>query len=216
MMPERPGRRPGSEFGTPSDVAVGPLEPDGKRRVYAVGDTVVRYSTDAGQNLERWISVSSPFRSKMWQMCGAFQFGCGPPAWWRLWGTDRFCARRAQQVLAVEPGNPAKVYSRRLGGANGPTYYQDKVLDGTPVNTDCRRLAGEASVWLGDFSQFRAQQQHAQWALLPGPPVYLGASTPSGNTYVVTKATSSGFLLFFSDNGHVHVWWGRDRRRLVA
>ena len=45
----------------------------------------------------------------------------------------------------------------------------------------------------------------ANWGLLPGPPVYTGATTPSGNCYVVAKPTSSGFLLFFSDNSHVHV-----------
>ena len=80
-----------------------------------------------------------------------------------------------------------------------------EIPDGTLVNTECRRLAGEASLWVGDFSRFELNNGSAQWALLPGPPVYTGATTPSGNCFVVTKATSSGFLLFFSDNSHVHV-----------
>jgi hypothetical protein len=60
-------------------------------------------------------------------------------------------------------------------------------------------------LWVGDFSRFELNNGSAAWALLPGPPVYSGVTSPSGNCYVVTKQTSNGFLLFFSDNSHVHV-----------
>jgi photosystem II stability/assembly factor-like uncharacterized protein len=191
-------------------VAVGPLEPDGKRRVYAVGDTVVWYSTDAGQTWTMDLGVVPQIRNVR-QVLAAFQAGCGAPGVvGNFGGKIADAGGDAPQVLAVEPGNPAKVYLATLGGANGPTYYHDrdgtpKVPDGTPVNTDCKRLAGEASLWVGDFSNFELNQNNAQWAQLPGPPVYFGVSTPSGNCFVATKAASNGFLLFFSDTSHVHV-----------
>lgn len=185
-------------------VAVAPLEPDGKRRVYAAGDTVVWYSTDAGQKWKRDLGVGSQIKNVR-QVLAAFQVSCGGSGVGNFGGKIAYAAGDAPQVLAVEPGNPAKVYLATTGGALGPTYYHDKVADGTLVNTDCRRLAGEASLWLGDFSQFELNNGRAQWALLPGPPVYSLVSGPSGNCYVVTKATTDGFLLFFSDNSHVHV-----------
>jgi photosystem II stability/assembly factor-like uncharacterized protein len=185
-------------------VAVGPLEPDGKRRVFAVGDTVVWYSSDAGQTWTRDLGVGPQIRNVR-QVLAAFQVGCGGNGVGNFGGKIAYAVGDAPQVLAVEPGNPAKVYLATLGGALGPTYYHEKVPNGTLVNTDCRRLAGEASLWVGDFSNFELNNNNAQWALLPGPPVYSGESTPSGNTFVTTKATSNGFLLFFSDNSHVHV-----------
>jgi photosystem II stability/assembly factor-like uncharacterized protein len=185
-------------------IAVGPLEPDGKRRVYAVGDSVVRYSTDGGQNWRVDLGVI-PQIVNVRTVLGAFQSGCGGNAAGPFGGGISLGAGNAPQILAIEPGNPARVYMATTGGALGPTYYHDQVPDGTLVNTDCRRLAGEASVWLGDFSAFELNNERAQWALLPGPPVYSGGSTPSGTTFVATKPTSSGFLLFFSDTSHVHV-----------
>ncbi len=97
-----------------------------------------------------------------------------------------------------------------MGGALGPSYYNNQGIppDGTQANTKCKRLADEGSLWYGDFSQF-ANTDSAQWMELPGPPIYSGGSdTPSGNMYVVTKQTSSGFLVFFSDMSHVHVSHG--------
>ena len=113
----------------------------------------------------------------------------------------------AGQTLALEPGNPAVVYLATEGGANGPSFFTPGVPDGTLCNTTCARLAGEASLWRGDFSQFESTGA-AQWTLLPGPPI-AADTTPSGNAFVVTKATSAGFLVFFSDNSHVHVSVGR-------
>ena len=184
-------------------VAVGPLEPDGKRRVYALGDTVVWYSTDAGQTWQMDLGVVPQIKNVR-QVLAAFQVSCGGSGVGNFGSRIAFAGGDAPQVLAVEPGNPAKVYLATTGGALGPTYYS-VIADGKLVNTDCKRLAGEASLWVGDFSRFELNNNNAQWALLAGPPVYSGVSSPSGNCYVVTKATSNGFLLFFSDNSHVHV-----------
>ena len=188
-------------------VAVGPLEPDGKRRVYAVGDSVVWYSTDAGQTWNMDLGVTRQINNVR-QVLAAFQVGCGGNGVGNFGGAIAFGSGDAPQILAVDPSNPAKVFLATTGGALGPTYYHDKVPDGTLVNTDCRRLAGEASLWVGDFSRFELNNRRAQWALLPGPPVYSGATTPSGNCFVAAKTTNNGFLLFFSDNSHVHVSLG--------
>ena len=182
-------------------VAVAPQEAGGVRRVYAVGDSVIWHSRDGGQTWASDAGVATINVTR--QQLRMFQQSCDPNA-----GLGGFAGRIASaggdapQILAVEPGNPAKVYLATAGGANGPTYYS-KVPDGTPVNTDCLRLAGEASLWLGDFSQFETAGR-AQWSLLPAPPRTKASSSPSGNRYVVTKATAAGFLVFFSDNSHVH------------
>lgn len=112
------------------------------------------------------------------------------------------------QILAIEPGNPRRLYLAAVSGANGRSYYAPDTADGTRVNVPPARGAGEASLWYGDFDQFDATGA-AAWVQLPGPPLYFGVSTPSGNTYVVAKPTTSRYLLFFSDNSHVHVSAGR-------
>ena len=190
-------------------VAAGPLEPDGRRRVYAVGDTVVWYSTNGGQSWTKDLGVVRQIKNVR-QVLAAFQASCGGNGVGNFGGAIAFGSGDAAPILAVQPGSPEKVFLATAGGALGPTYYArapdgTPIPDGTLVNTECRRLAGEASLWVGDFSRFELNNGNAQWALLPGPPVYTGATTPSGNCYVVTKPTSSGFLLFFSDNSHVHV-----------
>ncbi len=184
-------------------LAVAPLEAGGVRRIYAVGDSVIWYSRNGGGAWQMDNGAATIIATR--QQLDAFQKSCDPNA-----GVGGFAGQisnnsgDAAHILAVEPGTPSRVYLATGGGANGPTYYQGTVPDGTPVNTDCRRLAGEASLWLGDFSAFETSGS-AQWTLLPGPPVYFGVTTPSGNRYVETKPTSSGFLVFFSDNSHVHV-----------
>jgi hypothetical protein len=195
-------------------VAIGPLEPDGKRRVYAVGlyssdgghtwNSAVWYSSDGGRTWKMDLGVVPQIKNVR-ELLADFQKSCGGNGVGNFGGKIAFSGGDAPQILAVEPGNPANVYLATTGGALGPTYYHDKVPDGTLVNTDCKRLADEASLWVGDFSHFELNNNNAQWTLLPGPPVYSGVSSPSGNCYVVTKATSNGFLLFFSDNSHVHV-----------
>jgi hypothetical protein len=186
-------------------VAVGPLENDGiTRRVYAAGDNVIWYSSNGGASWKADTAVASTI-GLVRKSVAAFQQFCGSTSpLGGFAGQTSYAAGTGGGVLAVEPGNPAKVYLATEGGANGPTYYSGKVADGTLCNTVCERLAGEASLWYGDFSNFEANSG-ALWTILPGPPTYLGVTSPSGNTYVVTKATSSGFLVFFSDNSHVHV-----------
>src|SRR5581483_6448440 len=72
------------------------------------------------------------------------------------------------------------------------------------------RLAGESSLWVGDFQNFQVNRS-GQWSQMVGPPVYTFVSTPSGNCYVETKAIDdSKFLLFFSDTSHVHVTIGEN------
>jgi hypothetical protein len=185
--------------------AVGPLESDGRtRRIYAVGDKVIWYSSDGGQTWGADAGVATITTAR--QQLHAFQVGCDPLAAGvgEFAGAIAYAAGAAPQMLAVEPGSPWRIYLAADGGANGPTYYSPRVPDGTPVNTNCKRLAGEASLWIGDFSQF-AHTGGAQWTQLPGPPVYSGVTTPSGNCFVVAKPTSTGFLVFFSDCSHLHV-----------
>ncbi len=185
-------------------VAVAPLEANGtRRRVYAVGENAIWYSSDGGQAWASDGGVATIDTTR--QQLSEFQQTCEPPASvGSFGGKTRYAAGNAPQILAVEPGNPSRVYLATVEGANGPTYYSTMVKDGTPVNTDCRRLAGEASLWLGDFGQFESSGS-AQWSLLPGPPVYTGETSPSGNCFVATQPTAAGFLLFFSDNSHVHM-----------
>ena len=195
-------------------VAIAPREAGNVRRVYAIGDGVIWYSTDAGQSWRMDKGVAA-IRTKR-QKIDAFQKSCDPKAGvGGFGGTIASAVGDGAHVLAVEPGRPWRVYLAATGGANGPTYYDDKVSDGTAVNTDCRRLAGEASLWVGDFWNFEASSR-AHWSQLKGPPVYKGVTTPSGNCYVETKAMRDGkFLLFFSDNSHVHVTIG-DANRFTA
>ncbi|MFO0991272.1 MAG: hypothetical protein U1E67_05015 [Hyphomicrobiales bacterium] len=184
-------------------LAVGPREANGTRRIYAIGDSVIWYSKDAGLTWRMDNGVATIVTTR--QQLDAFQKSCDPNAGvGGLGGSISGAVGDAAQILAIEPGTPSRVYLATGGGANGPSYYRREVPDGTLVNTDCRRLGGEASLWVGDFTAFETSGS-AQWRLLPGPPDYFGATTPSGNRYVVTKPTSQGFLLFFSDNSHVHV-----------
>ena len=176
---------------------------------YALGDSVVWYSEDGGAHWKRDAGVATQILNVR-AVLSAFQSNCDPNAGiGGFGGRIAFAGGDAAQILAVDPTNPAKVYMATTGGALGPTYYSDKVPNGTLVNTRCERLAGEASLWLGDFTNFQLNNGRASWELLPGPPVYTGATTPSGNCYVVTKPTGSGFLVVFSDNSHVHVSAGK-------
>lgn len=199
-------RIPGSAL----HVAVAPMEPSGIRRVYAAGRNEVWYSTDGGNT---WTLDGGTDRlTSERQILSDFQVACQIAAGRDPSPMPRFAGGTASgpgsgaHILAVEPGNPAKVYLAAKGGANGPSYYNKagNPPDGTPCNTQCARLAGEASLWLGDFSQFDSTGM-AQWEPLKGPPVYTGVSTPSGVTFVIAKPTSGGFLLFFADQSHVHV-----------
>ncbi len=188
-------------------VAVGPMEAGGVRRVYSVGDSVIYYSPDGGATwyVDAGVATINASRSAL----DMFRTSCNsenpplPPFGQSI--DIVFASGAGARVLAIEPGNPARVYMATEGAANGPTYYDTMVPDGTLCNTMCARLADEASLWLGDFSQFSTANPAAEWIQLPGPPVYVGNSTPSGVTFVLAKPTSSGFLLFFSDCSHVHV-----------
>jgi hypothetical protein len=187
-------------------VAIAPLEANGTRRIYTVGDSIVSYSTDGGTTWTQDAGVSTI--NLVRNALSTFQKFCDPTDG-GLGGfggsTDiSFAAGAGGRVLAIEPGNPTRVYMAAEGAANGPSFYA-KVADGTICNTVCERLAGEASLWVGDFSQFSATNPMAQWVQLQGPPVYSGTTSPSGVAIVRTKKTSSGFLLFFSDCSHVHV-----------
>ena len=187
-------------------VAVAPLEGPGVRKVYAAGDSAIFFSPDGGNtwSLDNGVTTINTARATL----AAFQRSCNSGGVGGFGGMSATNSGSNAQTLAVEPGNPAKVYLATEGGAFGPCFYDGNIADGVPVNTDCKRLAGEGSLWYGDFSQFGTTKA-AQWVQLPGPPVYSGGGdTPSGNMYVITKPTNSGFLVFFSDMGHVHVSQG--------
>jgi len=192
-------------------VAVAPQEAPGRRRVYAAGDSQVWHSIDGGVTWSMDAGVATILAARqtvsdLWIACQTAMGNPTPSGIGGFAGRTTEGSGSAAQILAVEPGNPARVFLATTGGANGPSYYnRDGVPpDGTPCNTDCARLASEASLWHGDFGQFEATGM-AQWVQLPGPSVYTGVSTPSGATYIVAKVTSAGFLLFFSDMSHVHV-----------
>jgi hypothetical protein len=183
-------------------IAVGPLEAGGRRRVYAGGFNTIWLSLDGGAT---WTKDASTTITDTRQALHDFQSAClgNGGGLGGFGGYIQYAGAVAGQTLAVEAGNPAVVYLAAEGGANGPSFFTPGVPDGTLCNTTCARLAGEASLWRGDFSQFESTGA-AQWTLLPGPPI-AADTTPSGNAFVATKATSSGFLVFFSDNSHVHV-----------
>jgi hypothetical protein len=184
-------------------IAVGPLERGGVRRVYVVGDSGISYSSDGGNSwtADNGVTAINAARGAIatLQMSCHVQNPVGGFA-----GAVAYNNGAGAQVLAVEPGNPAKVYLATDGAANGPTFFSSAVPDGTPCNTMCLRTAGEASIWYGDFSNF-ASTTAAQWVQLPGPATYVGVTTPSGNCFVATKHVSEGFLLFFSDCSSVFV-----------
>lgn len=192
-------------------VAVAPQEGPGLRRVYAAGNSQIWYSSDGGTtwSMDAGVSAILAGRQVVSDFLVACQIAAGvqfPMPLGGFAGRTADAVGNAPQILAVEPGNPAKVYLATTQAANGPSFYNrgGNPPDGTPCNTDCARPAGEASLWYGDFSQF-ATTGMAQWQQLPGPPVYTGVTTPSGNTFVIAHATPAGFLLFFSDQSHVHV-----------
>lgn len=169
--------------------------PFGTRRVYALGTNVMLYSTDGGQS---------------WTKDGGLQ--TIPPGVGALPVTNN---GNSSRVLMLEPGNNLHVLVSLPGLANGPSYYdnpqcgsQTNIPDGAACNTPGGRPCGEGSIWLGDFSGFvpsDPSKQAAAWRQLPGPPVYHGGSTPSGNVYTNTKPLGNSYLLFMSDMSHVHV-----------
>src|SRR5205814_9679998 len=152
-------------------------EPDGKRRVYAVGNSVVWYSTDAGKTWKMDLGVSRQINNVR-QVLAAFQVSCGGNGVGGFGGAIAFESGDAAQILAVDPSNPAKVFLATTGGALGPTYYNGEVPDGTLVNTDCKRLAGEGSLWVGGASRSEVDNAPARVALRPGPPASSGATAP--------------------------------------
>lgn len=182
-------------------LAVGPLEAGGTRRVYVAGDSRIAFSADGGTT---WMADQGTQTIRdVRQVLGDFQEACGGTRVGGFAGQTGYSNGSAGQVLALDPGNPARLFLATTGGALGPSYNRPAVPDGTLCNTRCERLAGEGSLWVGDFTNF-ALNGAAQWGLVPGPPV-AADTTPSGNAYVVTHPTPDGFLLFFSDNDHVHV-----------
>ncbi len=191
-----------------SHVAVGPAEAGGIRRVYAAGSSAIWYSTDSGTTWSADAGAATILAAR--KVVNDFQKTCDPKAGvGGFAGGIAYAGGTAGQILAVEPGQPTRVYLATEGAANGPSFYNGNVPDGTACNTMCGRLAGEGSLWVGDFSQFdQVSNATAQWEWLPGPPVYYGNTSPSGNIFLKTKPSSNGFLLFFSDSSHVHVSQG--------
>jgi hypothetical protein len=198
-------------------VAIGPLEGSGARRVYAAGGDTIWRSVDGGDN---WLSdAGAAVVRESRALTSAFIVANGggtiPP----------FAAQTGDvgapgaHALAIEPGNPQHLYLAASGGTFGLSYYARRP-DGTPVanGTECNvtkdRLAGEGSLWFGDFSNFDATGG-AVWEEVPPSPVYSGATTPSGCVFVVAKPTASGYLLFFADHSSVYVASGRPMNSVV-
>jgi hypothetical protein len=204
-------------------VAIAPKEAEGKRRVYAAGDGLLWYSANGGTKWTQDHGLTLPPTFP--------QFG-EDPNFPPFAEATTIVNGTAAQILEVEPGHPDHLYLAYLHGANGPRYFaqHEKVLLTETDGASCRTIVtltaahqqqlgmqsifvgcGEGSVWLGDYSAFKAgaASQSAQWAQMPGPPEYFGGSTPSGRTYLKVQPTASGYLLFFSDRTHVHMSVGR-------
>jgi FG-GAP-like repeat len=92
---------------------------------------------------------------------------------------------------------------------NGLTLKNDPKIKHVDLGAPFEpRFCGEGSLWEADFSKFdfsNPNKLKVQWRQLPGPPVYYGESTDSGNSYIAVQPTPSGYLLFLSDRSHVHV-----------
>jgi len=207
--------RPIPDGGRAWHVAVAPQEGSQRtgfiRRVYAAGDDQIFYSENGG---DTWFKDTSTVIPKMGTFVDPIdgkktKFGT-------VGGFPVGCCGNSSQILAIEPGHPDHVFLVVTNISNGPAYYFELELpNGTRVpipngeNCEDRVRCGGAAVWFGDFSKFFGQGQSGEWRRLKSPPAYFGVSTPSGRVYVLTKATSSGYLLFLSDGSHVHVSQGR-------
>ncbi|HWM29554.1 MAG TPA: sialidase family protein [Woeseiaceae bacterium] len=206
-------------------IAIGPLERgSGVRRAYAAGDNRIWRSVDGGTTWEAdlganlIIQVRDALEALVKTVIPDYDLPSFAPR------TGHSFALVQGQALAIAPDNPLHVYLVTRGGAHGPTFFHrpngaPHVPDGTtcnfPVDVDGVRTirgAGEASLWFGDYTNFDVAQS-ARWEAVPGPPVYWGGSTPSGQTHVSTQPTPSGrHLVFFADNSHVHMSAGRPTR----
>jgi hypothetical protein len=179
-------------------IAVAPLD-GARRRVWAGANGQMYYSEDAGQT---W------FRDNYWLLPS----DVGYP-------DEHFGV--AAMAFAVEPGHPDHLYVAHFWGAGDTPILFDTVFnrpDGTlcgfshkPGEDPCTKFT--SSLWIGDYSSFKTTEASpsATWQSLPSPPVYTGAgeSSGSGNAFVLTKATSTGYLVFFSDRNGVHVSAGQ-------
>jgi uncharacterized repeat protein (TIGR01451 family) len=191
------------------------------RRVYAAGPDQFWYSTDGGNTWFKDTSSGLPTADKAGTP--GFPPGFIFPLDFGGFGraTDTGARGTSARILAVEPGHPDHVYLAVPISANGPSYYfADPALDGTRCNTGGPRDGcGEGGLWLGDYSNFFSGNA-AQWEQLPGPPEYVGGcnaiSTDSGRVYVVIQPLpvtpeTHPYLLFFGDEAHVHVSFGRPK-----
>ena len=173
-------------------VACAQRDNTGVRRLYAAGSGNLYASMDGGLSW-RMDNGTAVIRSTVGGLAGATADNSGSGA----------------SVLVVDPANPKGVFLAAVGGANGPSYYAQRsdgslIPDGTICNATSDRGCGEGSIWYGDYTGFD-QGNAARWTQLPGPPVYWGATSPSGNSFVTTQVTGVGYLLFFADESHVHV-----------
>jgi hypothetical protein len=194
-------------------VAVGPLESSGVRRVYAAGDDTMWYSIDGGAHWRADQGADVMVTSR--QLLSKFITDNSSPdsAIPRFAGRTGDVGAAGPHALAIDPGDPTRVFLAAQGGTLGLSYFardnnNQPIPDGTQANVTPVRLAGEGSIWTADFSGFEANNA-AQWEAVPGPPLYSGATTPSGLVYVKTHATPLGFLLFFADQSSVYVSVGR-------
>lgn len=173
------------------------------RRVYAAGDDRIFYSANGGKAWREDRSVTIP---KM----GTFVEVNGQEAKFGVVGSFPAGGRsNSARILAVEPGHPERVYVAVTNISNGPAYYFVDSPNGEKSCEVSQAKCGGAALWLGDYSRFLRQGQSGTWRRLASPPAYSGGSTDSGLVYVITKETSTGYLLFLADNSHVHVSEGR-------
>jgi photosystem II stability/assembly factor-like uncharacterized protein len=192
-------------------VAIGPLEASGVRRVYAAGANTIWRSIDGGASWRGDAGATIVAQARAQTSAFIVANGGGAIPAFADGTTD--VGGPGPHALAIEPGNPQILYLAASGGTFGLSYYArrpdgTKIPDGTEANVTPDRLAGEGSLWIGDFSDFDANGA-AAWQEVPPSPLYSGATTPSGCVWVLAKQTPSGFLLFFADMSSVYVVAGR-------
>ena len=108
-------------------VAVAPLEGPGVRKVYAAGDSAIFFSPDGGNtwSVDNGVTTINTARANL----AAFQRSCNSDGVGGFGGISATNSGSNPQILAVEPGNPAKVYLATEGGALGPCFYDGNIAD---------------------------------------------------------------------------------------
>ena len=104
-----------------------------------------------------------------------FQISCGGNDIGGFGGDIAFNAAGCGAGARNRSGQPGAGVHGDDWRSAGTMYYADLVDDGTLVNTRCERLAGEASLWVGDFSSFELNNGKRELGAAAGSPGLYGS-----------------------------------------